>query len=201
MESAIFQGPTGRTIVLDSNDMLWAARGCLGEGGDCTDPDVLRAYLWAIMRRCLLTGSSLGYGAMWKAFSQPINPRWRRGGEFCRVGGKYRGTDACSEARLDRRERLSSLPWASIPATVREGVLAFAAGALPPPVVELSLPTGRNRLSNWASYPGVQTRFPHGVEIGGEWFLEDEGLRAGGVTVTAGRRPIVEPQEDDTRPF
>lgn len=200
MDFAIYHGPT-RTLELSTTDMLWAARGCLGEGGNCETPDVLRGYLWSVMRRCLLMNSSLSYGAMWRAFSQPINPRWRRGVEFCRVGGKYRGTDACSDARLDRRERLSSLPWASIPATVREGVKAFAAGALAPPVVELSLPAGRNRLSNWASYPGVKAKFPHGVEIAGEWFLEDEGLRPGEVTVTAGTRPIVEPQEDDTRPF
>jgi hypothetical protein len=42
---------------------------------------------------------------------------------------------------------------------------------------------GRNRLSNWASYDGVRQRYPWGVEIEGEWFLEDRPMRDGDVEI------------------
>lgn len=184
LNPATFVGPAG-TLVLSSSDQLWAARGVLGEGGINPSDEVMAAYLWAIARRCLVASKRTSYGVMWQNFSQPINPKWAADGEFCRVGGKYENHDACSPDRLARRKRISSMPWDQIPERIRVAVERFARGELAKPLTELSLPVGRNRLSNWASYSGVRERFPWGVEIAGEWFLEDRPMRDGDVTVEA----------------
>lgn len=181
---ATFVGPAG-SLVLSESDQLWAARGILGEGGIDPTEEVMSAYLWAIARRCLVATKKTGYGAMWRAFSQPINPKWRADGEFCRIGGKGYGTDACSPQRTARRQRIATTKWDDIPGNIRDAVERFSRGELPKPLTELALPNGRNRLNNWASYAGVRQRFPWGVEIDGEWFLEDRPMRDGDVTVTA----------------
>lgn len=169
-----------KTLTLSHEDMTWAARGIYREGGDHPDTNVMSAYLWAIMRRCLLKPSRMTYGQMWRAFSQPINPMWRRGGLFCGIGGKYAGTEACSERRLQRRARIVDMSWLTLPVCIRDAVVAFAIGELPKPETGLE---HRTRISNWASYPGVEIKYPWGVEIGKEWFFEDKKLRPGDVEV------------------
>ena len=184
LNQATFVGPAG-SIVLSQSDQLWAARGVLGEGGIDPSEEVVAAYLWAIMRRCLVARKKTGYGVMWQNFSQPINAKWQADGKFCQVGWPYYLKAPCSEERLARRKRIITTPWDKIPAGIRDGVERFARGQLPKPVTELSLPAGRNRLSNWGSYPGVRERFPWGIEIDGEWFLEDRPMRDGDVSVQA----------------
>jgi hypothetical protein len=191
MQVATYKGPAG-TLQLTAKDRFLAAQGILGEGDENPSDEVMRAYLWAIMRRCLIRGTVIGYGTMWQQFSQPINPAWRADGAFCRPGGLYHGKEECSSARLARREKISATPWDNIPVKIRNAVDQFAAGALPPSMTERLLPAGRNRLSNWASYKGVRERFPWGVEIAGEWFLEDRPMRAGDVEIV-GVTEVVEP--------
>lgn len=179
---AVFRGPAG-SLSLSQTDQLWAARGVLGEGDENPTEEVMSAYLWAIMRRCLLSSRVRGYGTCWLNFAQPINPDWRRDGKFCRVGGKYHGRPECSESRLRRREKMASVKWDDIPLVIRGAVERFARGELAKPQIEALLPRGRNRLSNWASWPGVEQAYPWGVEIGGEWFLEDRPMRDGDVEI------------------
>ena len=40
-----------------------------------------------------------------KYHSQPVNPKWRRDGEFCRPGGRYHDQSNCREAVLATRDR------------------------------------------------------------------------------------------------
>jgi hypothetical protein len=182
---ATYKGPAGE-LQLTANDRLLAARGILGEGDENPSDEVMRAYLWAIMRRCLLRATPIGYGTMWRLFSQPINPEWQADGAFCREGGLYHGKDECSSEKLARREKTSGTKWEDIPEKIRIAVDKFAEGALAPPMTERSLPPGRNRLSNWASYKNVKKKYPWGAAIGGEWFLEDRPMMAGEVTVVGG---------------
>lgn len=181
---ATFQGPAG-SIALDASDRLWAARAILGEGDERPSFEVMSAYLWAIMRRSLMGSKRWRYRNMWLAFAQPINPDWREDGKYCRVGGKYHGTTHCAPAKLARRKRIASTPWEDIPPTIREAVERFSSGELPKPQVELALGPGRDRLTNWASWPGVEQAYPWGVRIGGEWFFEDRPMADGDVVISS----------------
>jgi hypothetical protein len=72
------------------------------------------------------------------------------------------------------------MSWLQISQVIRDSVVAFTVGELPKPDVTLE---HRARLSNWASYPGVEEKFPWGTDIGGEWFFEDKRLLPGYVEV------------------
>lgn len=181
---ATYQGPDGRQIVLSDEDMLWAARGCTGESRGKASRELCAAFLWALMRRCLLLKSSRSYGRMWIDFSQPINPIWLETGWKCAPGGPYHGQENCSKARTDYRARMRSTPWEKLPEQIREAVEDFAQGKLPPPLFEKGMGPGRNRVSNWASYAGVEALYPQGQWFEGEWFLEDKGLLPGDVKIT-----------------
>lgn len=181
---AVFRGPAG-SLSLSESDQLWAARAILGEGGTDPSDEVQSAYLWSIMRRCLMGAKVVPYGQCWRNFAQPINPKWGEDGQFCRVGGAYHGKEECSPSRLARRRTITSTKWDDIPLSIRSVVERFSRGELPKPLAESLLPMGRNRLSNWASYDGVRQRYPWGVEIEGEWFLEDRPMRDGDVEIDA----------------
>jgi hypothetical protein len=180
---ATFTGPAG-SITLNESDRLWAARGVLGEGDESPEVEVMSCYLWAIMRRCLMGGKAWRYRNMWLAFAQSVNPEWREDGKFCRVGGKYNGSKHCEPKKLARRRRIAATDWADIPVHIRETVEAFSAGELPKPQIEAVLGTGQNRLSNWASWPGVNKAYPWGVWVGNEWFFEDRPMADGDVEIT-----------------
>jgi hypothetical protein len=181
---ATYQGPDGREITLSDDDMLWAARGITGESRGNASRELCAAFLWAIMRRCLLLGSSRTYGKMWIDFSQPINPIWLETGWKCAPGGPYHGKENCSKARTDYRAALRKKPWEKLPEQIRDAVEDFAQGKLPPPMFERTLTSDRNRITNWASYAGVEALYPQGTWFQGEWFLQDKGLIPGDVKIT-----------------
>lgn len=108
--------PYGKIVVkgatpyqLTPSDVLWAARSVVYEGGDPADVIWTEAQRFAVMRP--IFGS---FGNFVQAFSQPINPDWRRAGLFCRAGGKYFGRSECSEAALVKRARAAESSWATL---------------------------------------------------------------------------------------
>jgi len=122
----------GWRYTLTDDDLLWLARMAHWEGGN--DPadtiwTMAQAYAQPVKRRAYAT-----FGAFLQAYSQPINPKWRRDGEFCRPGGRYYGRDECSAVRLDRRDHAAHMTWDEVDADVVEAVQAFADGRLPNPV-------------------------------------------------------------------
>lgn len=121
----------GRSYQLTELDIIWAARMVYGESG--TNIVDGAAVLWTMTQRFAL-GRWPTFTALCQAYSQPINPRWARNGEFCRPGGRYHGQDNCSEARLRRRDSISNMPWDSIPLAVRTLVDTWSTGNLPNPV-------------------------------------------------------------------
>jgi hypothetical protein len=165
-------------ITLD--DCLWAARGILGECGPFADEEEASACLWAILRRCLLLPNTRGYGEMWRMFSQPINPAWAADGKFCAPGGAYDQRAECSPAREARRAKIAAMTWEKIPTQITGIVLSFGMGQL----FAAKYPgLKNNRLSNWAAYPGVEKKFPWGIDIGGNWFFEDKNLMEGEIRI------------------
>ena len=67
--------------------------------------------------------------------SQPLNPRWRRDGSYCRPGGLYHRSDRyCGPDVLERRDRAARLRWDQLGEGPRAAALEFVAGRLENPV-------------------------------------------------------------------
>jgi hypothetical protein len=73
------------------------------------------------------------------------------------------------------------MEWDDIPWLVEEVVRLFQWGITEPPLMLAQL--DHPRISNWASYPGLRERYPHGVDFQGDWFFEDVNLGPGVVVV------------------
>lgn len=108
--------PYGRIVVkgqpdyqLTKEDVLWAARSVVFEGGDPAD------VIWTETQRFAYMQGVYGtFAAFVQAFSQPINPDWRRSGVFCRAGGTYAKRAECAEARLVKRDQAANSTWAQL---------------------------------------------------------------------------------------
>lgn len=173
---AFFVGPK-RVYTLTEDDKLWLARAIAGETGEHPkDLDGPRCVAWAMINRFLLSpGQSAWptFTSLLRAFCQPINPKWARGGAICSMPtttqAKY-----CNEKMYQRRERITTMPWSEINQGIRDVVESFAAGSvfLPDKVLEL----GHWRLSNWAAYRVKQSFGYKDINIGDNWFFEDANL-------------------------
>jgi lysophospholipase L1-like esterase len=128
----------GWSYEITEDDILWMARAATGEG----DP---AHVIWCWMQR-FASGNNNGIGNfrqtanfptlkdMVTAHSQPVNPKWRRDGEFCRPGGRYAGGPRCAPNLLDRRDYMASVSWEQMPAAVRGAIDALRSANLPNPV-------------------------------------------------------------------
>lgn len=125
----------GRPLYrFSADDRIWLARMLRGESSNPRDWD---AQLWTIAQR--FAQRNMRYEdtiteLVWN-FSQPVNPRWERGGVFCSPGGRYASDPGCDEGRLARRDMLRRDHWT--PAELREELAAvdrFLEGRTPNPV-------------------------------------------------------------------
>ncbi|MDJ0766420.1 MAG: peptidoglycan-binding domain-containing protein [Myxococcota bacterium] len=184
-----YQGPTAsnrdRIAVIDDETALWAGRMCVGEGGLRCGEKKAVAMLWALMNRYFLHPSRKRwptYLFLMRNFSQPINPRWQKGGDLAK---KYANSPHCTPAKLKRRTHISSLTWGQIPLTVANAVRAFQRGVSPP--AEEIIALERPRISNWASHKGLSEKYPWGICFDKsqqpDWFFEDKRLISGSVVV------------------
>jgi hypothetical protein len=170
-----------RVCQIDEETALWAARMCVGEGGKKCSEEKASAMLWALMNRWFLHPGRRHWPTflyLMRRFSQPINPRWQAGGDLAR---KYAGKPAASPERLARRARICALEWDDIPILVRWAVEDLQNGDSIPPDELFTL--DHPRISNWASYPGLRERYPHGIDFDGDWFFKDQNLIRGSVVV------------------
>lgn len=167
-----------KEYVIRYEDRIWLGRMIAGETTGVPSQQEMQAILWALMNRFMLVPAQRSKKTlveMIRSFSQPVNPRWdgipdnQEGQDFCAPGGRYEGTEHCAPARLKRREETTNLRWEELHPTIRDAVLRFEQGNLPYPHK-----AGSQRLTNWASYKGVEDKFPWGVNIGGNWFFEDK---------------------------
>lgn len=118
----------GYRYQITPTDVLWLARSVQYEGGNYL------ATAWTYAQRQVLYRRTGSLADLVLGHSQPVNPKWRRDGEFCRPGGRYHGQDNCSEARLARRDEAASLPWDSIREEIRSTVVRWALGETSNPV-------------------------------------------------------------------
>jgi hypothetical protein len=152
---------------LTDDDVLWMARAAAFEGGDAAD------VLWTLTQRYSTARKHYPtFAEFVQAFSQPINPIWRRDGSKCRPGGPYHGRPQCSETRLQRRERAASVDWDTLlrehPAST-EATLQWATAMLPNPV-----PTATNFAAPSVA-AGYLDRHPEAklVKQAGNWFIAE----------------------------
>ena len=160
----------GTRYTLPDSDVLWAARMTAFEGGDSAP------VLWTMTQRFVQGGARGAFADFIRRYAQPINPRWSRGGACCCGSGEcpagrdFCGTDACSESRLQRRERAQTITWAELerekPAAVR-ATSAWATAQLPNPV------PGAVHFAAPSVAAGKLARNPdmHLVTKAGNWFL------------------------------
>ena len=127
------------TYTFTPEDRLWTARMLAGEGpaGDSA------AVLWTMAQLFSPAGQSAKYSGphhfrSWKsliqAYSQPINPIWRRDGSKCRPGGSHAGTEACAVHRLDARDRYATMPYTGVAPEKRAILERWLEGKVPNPV-------------------------------------------------------------------
>jgi hypothetical protein len=127
----------GFSYQLTPTDILWAGRMADGE----RDADA-KLVLWTMAQRFAGLQRRGSFTRFIQAYSQPINPKWRRDGVCCAQGAtgcparrsrNFYGEDDCSPRRLANRDRFASLPWDQLPAGVRRDVLAWAKAKVPNP--------------------------------------------------------------------
>jgi len=166
-----------RILEIDDRTALWLARMLVGESGsDCTYEHA-SAMFWALLNRWFLHK----YRKNWKnflymvrAFSQPINPRWQRNGDLAK---KYKS----SEKKLKRRSQICRLKWSQIDKINPEYwhfVDHLQRGVLEVPEYIPFMVT------NWAqSTKKMKNKYPEGIDICGNWFIEDEEIDEGYVVI------------------
>jgi len=187
MATYIYEGPRknreGMSLNLrdDHEVLMWLMRMCYGEGGKKCSWEKASTMLWSMVNRWFLHPGQKHWPTfqyMVRRFSQPINPRWQRDGD---KAIEYAGTKFASESRLRRREKICKLTMEDIPELIYDAVMDFSHGALflPPQVTEIDKP----RISNWASLPSTPRKYPHGIDIDGDWFFEDRELVDGRVFI------------------
>lgn len=193
----------GHSYQITDEDVLWMARAVAGEGGDARDH---LAIPWTYAQRfALLYPRFTSLATLIRNHSQPVNPRWARGGEFCGPGGRYVGDERCSEARLAARDRAAARTLADIPTAIRYIVTQWAKGWTSNPVpraVDFADPTqtaafvrgnpgaeyvaryGNHYLSTAASRAWPWRYVTMGIS---PWLFLGVGLVGGGLAIAAWR--------------
>jgi hypothetical protein len=118
-----------------ASDVLWTARAAAREAENEAE-----ITPWVFAQRYVLfhlRSPSLSYADVLLSFSQPINPKWRADGEFCRPGGKYANTDFCSSDKLAARQWYATATWSQLDTRhpqVTKAVAAWAQALVQNPV-------------------------------------------------------------------
>lgn len=184
-----------RTVTFDSSTALWAGRMLVGEGYAGAKGI---AILWATMNRYMYSKHKWpSYLAMIRSFSQPINDAWLPGGAKFEKYKKYNTESArlaTSLAAVERRRRIRKMEWKDLPQSVKTTVTGFFMGTWPYPEEFKG-----KKYNNFASYPGVDKKWPGGIWYGKEYFLEDQAMPAGQIQVLRDRRPGAPATHPDDR--
>ena len=158
---------------------LWLSRMCVGEGGKKCTPEHCCAMIWALINRYLLhpfrDNWPNDFISFVMAFSQPINPRWQYGGDLA-IKNKS------SDAKLRRRKSICEMEMHDIPDDITSTVYDMINGKIG--ITMLSYISQGKRISNWcANSRSARKRYPYGINIGDNWFLEDPDLCDGEVVI------------------
>ena len=136
----------GHTYVPDEEDLNILARALWGEEGEKAEQKAMAATAWTWMNRYMLHPGQIRHwprlADLIKGHSQPVNPKWRRDGAYCRPGGSKASSGDCEERLLQRREKYAFTAWPQVPATTREFAARFLCGGVEqfsdPPLVNFA---------------------------------------------------------------
>lgn len=175
-----------KPVVITEEIALWLGRMAVGEGGAYCSSEKLCCMFWALLNRYFLHRKRKKWPSflyLMRRFSQPINPRWYRGGDLAL---KYAGTKYTTVAKFKRRERIASLGWNDFRWEMEDTIIKLENGLLPPPAKIINL--DKHRISDWASHPNLPKKFPWGttVQENGkrkDWFFENRHLADGRVVI------------------
>lgn len=160
------------TYKLTETDIDTLARALWGEAGGEAPTDHYAAVSWTMIQRWLRWpgGNALdrwpSFSAFIKAFSQPVNPRWARGGD---LAAKH--PDYATPEMLARRDKIQNTPWAQIPPAPRLAAQLFAEGKLKNPVPEAV---------DFAADSLAKKKGLTGESLGGNTFVSADGSDMGG---------------------
>jgi hypothetical protein len=189
MTKYVYLGPAKNNphteLSLSYQDTLWIGRAFVGEhGGLRTDPMAFSTFAWSMINRFLLHPGNRHWRSfryMLRRFSQPVNPRWYRDGDLAK---KHAGSPMCTEARFKRREEIEALDWDDFSPGLQAGIYRLQRGELPIPMLSHWPDGSWKRPSNFAATSDkLRRKYPHGVDVEGNWYFEDSRLRKGTVAV------------------
>lgn len=168
------QSASGADYQITPEDAEIVVRMGVFEGGDAAFTLWALAQRWVLFRDIAVAKAKragvldprykLSFKGLMEAFSQPINPAWRRDGEFCAADGKYYGDPPCAETLLLRREYAAFTPLAEIYTNPRyrgnfETSVAWLYARVPNPV------PGAVNFSAESVAKGYMARNPDAVEV------------------------------------
>jgi hypothetical protein len=206
----VAQGPNSKLgpYKLTDLDIAWLARSLMGEGGDTKEHAQL--YAWTMFNRFMILYRAPfdspeqvvaeGKGVQFKAkrfasfwrmildFSQPVNPKWRRDGLYCKPGGSQAKTDRCAPEKLDRRDLVTFQKNITEPQLTYAQDLAV--GKLKPPDVTY-VDFGQTEL-------GKTYGTPITINKNTEYFLTAENLNKSGASWPGGK--VIKVGEEDYIP-
>lgn len=180
----VYHGPDSNPhseVELSQDDLLWLGRAYCGEHG-FTDWQHCELFVWTMLNRFLLHKANRHWRSfkyMLRRFSQPVNPRWARGGDLALKNPKQ-----ATERHLRRREKISSLRWNQIPPEVRTVLKRFGGTSTPPwrPIEVADM--DRKRVTNFAVVTeSRKRRWPWGKDVANNYYFEDKRLRQGVVAI------------------
>lgn len=174
-----------RAVSIDSETALWIARMLIGEGWK---NGKAAAILWTLMNRYMYSAHKWpSFLTMIRNFSQPINDSWLPGGKKFEEYKNYKtesAKQATSAAAVKRRKWIRTLNWSDIPIELQNIIAQFIVGQLPYPAK-----FGRKKFNNFASYPGLEKKWPGGVYYGKEYFLSDKKMPSENIQIVKNGRP------------
>jgi len=157
--------------VLSAEDILWLGVAAYGESHGNCDPDECAAMMWTWLNRFMLHARRPkvwpSVANLIKNHSQPVNPKWRRTGSFCK--GKAQSGD-CATSRLKWRDKMADLLNAGeIPDKIVPILTDFVAGRIPEPAG-----------GPWVDFANNKVARNHGTRLyaKGNYYLNPEQVAA-----------------------
>jgi hypothetical protein len=176
------QSPHFKTPITD-DDLLWAGRMIRGSAGSRSSGPVVAARLWvAATRDALLRERGRTtyprFQDSFRSYSTAIHAGWQRNGAYCAPTSTHpRRNELCTEAKFQRRERITRLTWADMGRELQDFVYSWARGQVPNPV------PGAAHTGEWGD--SDQPAGAWTIEGSGNWYSYDRESNVLPVSIVA----------------